>query len=169
MNKHRNKIAKEYARKTKWSDFIGIFVIFIFSVLFSFDVLAETKTEAVDWLAEAIYFESRDQILIGQIAVGCVIKARVKSRRWPNTVRGVVHQRKQFSYYSDGKPEIFREHAAHYVAVMMAEHVLNTNACDMFGGADHYLNHDIANPNEEWFKKMAFIMKVDAHSFYKSK
>ncbi len=122
--------------------------------------------EDVEYMAEAIYFESRDQILAGQIAVGCVIKNRVASHRWPDNVRDVVHDHKQFSYYSDGKPEIFHDAKSHYIATMMAQHVLNTNACDMYGNMDHYINHAIADPNATWYKKMKKIMTVGDHAFY---
>lgn len=146
------------------------FVVFI--LLLSYSPKTNSKEIVYDndvsYLTEAIYFESRDQQLIGQVAVGCTVMNRVKSSRWPNTIKGVVHQYKQFSYYYDGKPEIIDDHKAHYVAWLMAERVVNTNICDMFGGIDHYINHDISD-EDEWPSKMKFIMKVDDHTFYRSK
>ena len=48
-------------------------------------------------LANAIFHEARGESREGQIAVGHVILNRVKDRRYPDTVRGVVWQPKQFS------------------------------------------------------------------------
>lgn len=49
-------------------------------------------------LAGAIYFESKSEPLIGQLAVGRVIVARSKSGRFPNSYCGVVFQPSQFSF-----------------------------------------------------------------------
>ena len=134
-------------------------------------MIFHSSASDVHYMAEAIYFESRDQELVGQIAVGCVIKKRMSTDKyhWGSTAKEVVHQDKQFSYYSDGKPEVFDEPKAHYIAVMMANHVLNTDACDIFGNIDHFINHDIANPSAVWYTTMDFVMKVGGHSFYRSK
>jgi spore germination cell wall hydrolase CwlJ-like protein len=43
-------------------------------------------------LAEAVYFEGRNETIEGQIAVAQVVLNRVRSGKWPNTVCGVVHQ-----------------------------------------------------------------------------
>jgi len=62
-------------------------------------------------LAKNIYFESRNQPTLGQIAVGQVTINRVNSPRFPDTVCGVVKQggekrnRCQFSWYCDGKSD----------------------------------------------------------------
>src|SRR4051812_2158902 len=49
-------------------------------------------------LVEAIYFEARDQSLLGQAAVASVIMNRVRSPLYPNSVCAVVWQDRQFSY-----------------------------------------------------------------------
>ena len=67
-------------------------------------------------LAEAMYFEARDQGWRGMLAVGIVIQNRVRDPRYPETVCAVVRQGKyrngnpvrnkcQLSYYCDVKPE----------------------------------------------------------------
>ena len=38
------------------------------------------------WLAEAMYYEARDQGWRGMLAVGIVIQNRVRNDRYPNTV-----------------------------------------------------------------------------------
>ena len=67
-------------------------------------------------LAEAMYFEARDQGTIGMLAVGVVIQNRVDHPSYPNNVCAVVRQGRywkgnpvrdkcQFSYWCDGRPE----------------------------------------------------------------
>ncbi len=57
------------------------------------------------WLSRIISAESRGESLIGQIAVGNIVLNRVASRDYPNTIYGVIFDRKygvQFSPVKDG-------------------------------------------------------------------
>ena len=61
--------------------------------------------DAVYWLARIISSESRGESLIGQIAVGNVVLNRVRSSDFPNTIWGVIFDRKygvQFSPVANG-------------------------------------------------------------------
>lgn len=61
--------------------------------------------DAVYWLSRIISAESRGESLLGQIAVGSVVMNRVKSPLYPNTIWGVIFDRKygvQFSPIIDG-------------------------------------------------------------------
>lgn len=53
-------------------------------------------------LAGAIYFESKSEPLVGQLAVGRVVVARSRSGRFPNSYCGVVYQPSQFSFVRGG-------------------------------------------------------------------
>ena len=50
--------------------------------------------EDLHWLSRVISAESRGEPLLGQIAVGNVVLNRVKSREFPNTIKGVVFDTK---------------------------------------------------------------------------
>lgn len=73
------------------------------------------RHEGLGWqtgcLAIAIYYEARSESKLGQIAVAQVVLNRVTSRRYPNSICGVVYQnahirnRCQFSFACDGKPD----------------------------------------------------------------
>lgn len=52
-------------------------------------------------LAEVITFEARGEPLKGQVAVAHVVLNRKNDPRWPNSIKGIVHQPKQFSYLQD--------------------------------------------------------------------
>ena len=57
------------------------------------------------WLSRLINAEARGESFIGQLAVGCVVLNRVKSEDYPNTIYGVIFDRKngvQFTPIKDG-------------------------------------------------------------------
>lgn len=59
--------------------------------------------DELDILARAIHAEARGEPYIGQVAVGAVILNRVESSSFPDTVREVVFQERQFSSVDDGQ------------------------------------------------------------------
>ena len=63
------------------------------------------RSDEVLWLGRIIHAESRGESLLGQIAVGNVVLNRVRSAYYPNTIYGVIFDRKygvQFSPILDG-------------------------------------------------------------------
>ena len=94
--------------KTLFAGLLGP-IILLLIIFYS----SSSKANDVDCLVEAIYYEARSEKLIPKIAVANVILQRVKDKRYPSTICGVVHQGKkkngrmvrnrcQFSYYCDG-------------------------------------------------------------------
>ena len=65
---------------------------------FDMDGVAETDRDEIYCAAQNIYFESRGEPDIGQVAVALVVLNRVNDRRWPSTICDVVWQDKQFSW-----------------------------------------------------------------------
>lgn len=57
-------------------------------------------------LANIIYCEAGNQIYAGKLAVGAVVINRVRSAVFPNTVVGVIYQKKQFSPVASGRLEL---------------------------------------------------------------
>lgn len=55
------------------------------------------------YLANLIYCEAGGEPYEGQVAVGAVVMNRVLSSRFPNTVKGVIYQKKQFSPVASGR------------------------------------------------------------------
>ena len=129
-------------------------------------------------LAEAMYYEARDQGWRGMLAVGVVIQNRVRDRRYPGTVCGVVKQGRywrgnpvrhkcQFSYYCDGKPERPAEQKPWTTAQDLALTLL-TNRVEMEGleDATHYHATSVL---PSWSHKLTFLQKVGQHIFYTEK
>ncbi len=78
------------------------------------------REDEVYWLSRIINAESRGESLLGQIAVGNVVLNRVKSPLYPNTIWGVIFDKKygvQFSPILDGS--IYFEPT--YTAVLAAK------------------------------------------------
>ena len=64
-------------------------------------VINATENE-LDMLAKIIYAEARGESYNGKVAVGAVIMNRIKSSKYPNTIRDVIFAPKQFSPVSNG-------------------------------------------------------------------
>lgn len=65
----------------------------------------ETKnyTEAqLRLLSSIIYCEAQSESYNGKLAVGIVVMNRVKSSRYPDTIKGVIYQKYQFSPVTNG-------------------------------------------------------------------
>ncbi len=120
------------------------------------------KSDEVFWLARIIHAESRGEALLGQIAVGNVVLNRVKSAYYPNTIYGVIFDRKygvQFSPILDGS--IYNTPG--YTATLAAKIALE--GYDVSGGAFFFLNVKLATSS--WIpqtRKYAFT--IGNHDFY---
>ncbi len=57
----------------------------------------------VKLLASIIFCEAGNQSYAGKLAVGCVVMNRKRSHSFPNTVEGVIRQKRQFTPVSTGK------------------------------------------------------------------
>ena len=126
-------------------------------------------------LAEAMYFEARDQGWRGMLAVGIVIQNRARDPRYPETVCAVVRQGKyrngnpvrhkcQFSYYCDGKPERPAEKETWLTAQDLAK-LLTINRVEMRGleDATHY-HATWVQPS--WSKELERRQQIGDHIFY---
>lgn len=121
-------------------------------------------------LTEALYFEARGEGLAGQIAVAEVILNRVDSRRYPNSVCGVVrqgaHMRNacQFSYNCDGKPEHVGDKRAWTRAGRIARRMLDGRPRKLTLRATHYHNTDV---NPRWASRLVPTARIGEHLFYR--
>lgn len=121
----------------------------------------------IECLQEALYFESRSESLAGQLAVGLVVMNRVRDKRWPNNVCDVVHQKWQFSYYSDGKPEVYNDKKAKELAWIRAEQVFFGTIIDFTESSLYY--HALSVQPDWDYSKIERTMTLDNHVFYKDK
>ena len=126
-------------------------------------------------LAEAIYFESRGEPFIGQLAVGQVILQRVASPSFPDDVCSVVHQGKyhssghpvkhkcEFSYWCDGKIEEIDDPVAYHESISAASLLSEVVELVSVIKALHYHAIFVRPFWSETYKKLTQIGK---HIFY---
>jgi spore germination cell wall hydrolase CwlJ-like protein len=120
-------------------------------------------------LTEALYFEARSETLEGQFAVGEVILNRVDSRKFPNSVCGVVTQGAhrlnacQFSYNCDGKAEYFSEARAYARSGKLAKLLLDGRARVLTDGATYYHTSAV---NPSWSRSFTKTAQIGRHIFY---
>ncbi|MDB5473780.1 MAG: cell wall hydrolase [Devosia sp.] len=133
----------------------------------------ETSEKELWCLATAIYFEARGESYRGQVAVAQVVQNRVKDRRYPDTICGVVFQNQhrrnscQFSFACDGQPEVIGDRTAWTQAEDIAKRfaageLYLTEVAD----ATHY-HATYVRP--AWAPRMTRLTQIGLHVFYKFK
>lgn len=65
-------------------------------------VVAAPEENDLYWLSRIISAEARGESVEGQIAVGNVVMNRVRSNQFPNSIKGVIFQKGQFSPVMNG-------------------------------------------------------------------
>jgi len=124
-----------------------------------------TAAPEVKCLADNIYFEAKNQSIVGQIAVGNVTMNRMYSEHFPNTVCNVVWEPKQFSWTHDGKSDVPSNTKVYKEVYNIAKLVYNSNIPDVTEGATFY-HADYVNPH--WAASMdKKVTQIDNHIFYK--
>ena len=137
-------------------------------------------------LAIALYHEARGEDELGQIAVAQVILNRVKSRKYPDTVCGVVYQnthrrnRCQFSFACDGRSDGPRSSGAWHKIVALAKTITCLTPCNYhvrrdpvlarlgksFSRASHY---HATRVRPYWSRILNRSGRIGRHIFYVSK
>ena len=129
-------------------------------------------------LASNIYWEARNQPLLGRLAVAQVTQNRVDNKRYPDTICSVVKQTKfypsgridlhscQFSWYCDGKSDIPLEHEldVYEEVFYMAVDFIENRPIDVTEGATHYHNTKV---NPSWSSVLDKVVQIEEHIFYR--
>ncbi len=135
--------------------------------------LADEKSRAksVKCLTEVIYFESRGEVVRGQMAVAQVVLNRAFSGKYPNTVCGVVYQNAhrhlacQFTFACDGIPDRVKEPDMWDRADVIANEMLDGKIwLPEVGKATHYHAHWV---HPGWVREMTKLHRVGVHTFYR--
>jgi spore germination cell wall hydrolase CwlJ-like protein len=113
-------------------------------------------------LAGAVYFESRGESLMGQLAVAHVVINRAQSGRFPTSLCGVVHQKSQFSFVKGGQMPAVREGAQWNNAIAIAQIARDGSWKNHAPGA---LFFHARHVSPGWRKTR--IAQIDNHIFYR--
>lgn len=112
-------------------------------------------------LAIAIYFEARGEPYMGQRAVANVVINRVEDHRYPDTVCGVVFEKKAFSFTHDGKSDKMKNKKAKVKAMELSKLTLEG---DLLGITSTHYHATYVSPF--WAKHYKFDGKIGVHVFY---
>ena len=132
---------------------------------------AFAKAMEKDILARALWGEARGEGVAGMVAVANVIMNRVADRRWPNSIRGVVLQPRQFSAFNDGDPNKALALAADLStplfpeAPAIAAAAIKGELADLTSGANHYFNPSV---QPDWAAYMERVASIGRHVFFKA-
>lgn len=122
-------------------------------------VIAKTISSAeLNLLARVVHGEARGEPYIGQVAVAAVILNRVLSKRFPNTIDGVIYQNMQFESVTNGQFNL-RPSSSAYRAANEA-----LKGFDPTLGAIYFLNPKVAS-NTNWFDKRQKTVTIGDHVF----
>lgn len=113
-------------------------------------------------LAGAVYFESRGESLVGQLAVAHVVINRANSGRFPTSLCGVVHQKSQFSFVRGGKMPAVREGTQWANAIAIAQIARDGSWKNQAPGA-LFFHARYVSPG--WRKTR--VASIDNHIFYR--
>jgi spore germination cell wall hydrolase CwlJ-like protein len=137
---------------------------------FVFKGKAAARTQALQCLASAVYYEAGNQDTDGERAVAQVVLNRVRHPAFPNTVCGVVYEGStrptgcQFTFTCDGSLARQPDADGWRRAWKVAEDALSGAVYAPVGWATHY-HADYVLPT--WASSMAKNAIVGAHLFYR--
>ncbi|UEM22529.1 cell wall hydrolase [Skermanella mucosa] len=120
-------------------------------------------------LARNIYFEARGESSRGQYAVAAVTLNRVREKRWPDGICGVVYQSKQFSWTISrpmSRPTVIGDRTAWQRAAEVAVLSLVGLAPDHSRGATHYVAPKRLRRMPVWTASMSVSHRIDGHVFF---
>lgn len=176
-------------------NFFKVFFIFVSCAVYAqpYSVGSDTYEKEMKCLAENIYFEARNEGLIGQIAIAYVTMNRVYSKRHPSTICDVVYQgpikeswatritpdptdaifypiknRCQFSWYCDGNPDRIYDKSAWKFSKEVAEMVSVEYKTDRHNDPTHgaeWYHADYVSPY--FHSTLEYTTTIGAHIFYK--
>jgi N-acetylmuramoyl-L-alanine amidase len=154
-------MAKAFDAKFSWSNYSSSFYI----TRGSGGILSGDKfyrSDEVLWLSRIINAESGAEPLVGKIAVGNVILNRVRSSYFPNTIYGVIFDKKngiQFSPISNGTIYNSPSNQSIIAAKICLEGYSVNN------GVLYFVNASVV-PNSWVVKNRPLYAKIGNHSFY---
>ena len=119
-------------------------------------------------LAQNIFFEARNEDIMGQIMVAEVTLNRVADKRYPNDICGVVWQKKQFSWTHDGKSDnpdtmSYLDRQKWKEIKTLTMEIMNEEINLPRSGATHYHATYVA---PSWANSLTKVGKVGKHIFY---
>jgi spore germination cell wall hydrolase CwlJ-like protein len=126
-------------------------------------------SDALLCLTQTVYFEARGRPEKDLRAVAHVVLNRVRHRRFPGTICGVVRQGGargpcQFSWYCDGRSDKMRDGSERRRAEQVASAALAGSSQDPTGGAQFFHNQSVS---PSWSRRLKRTVRIGPHTFYR--
>ena len=146
---------------------LGILSLIVVPLTLGLGNVHEGKQKRAKWadvecLAKNIYHEARGEGLAGKIAVAQVTVNRMESKRFQNTICGVVYAPSQFSWTLDKRKRV-RDQRAWQDSVQIARAVL-THAVRLPDFPALYFHTPQVNPR--WNRNKTVVARIGNHIFY---
>lgn len=155
------QLYKAFDAKIRWSDAAVGFYITRGSGAIS-PASSYYREDAVYWLSRIISAEARGESMLGKIAVGNVVLNRVRSKDFPNTIYGVIFDRKYGVQFTPAANGTINE-------IPTAESIIAAKICLEYYSLNseilYFVNPDIS-PNSWASKNRSFYKKIGNHEFY---
>ena len=153
----------------------AVLVVLLLGLIMPFPAQAEDR----QCLAEAMYYEARNQGWRGMLAVGVVIQNRVDDPRFPSSICAVVKQGRywngnpvrnqcQFSYWCDGKKERPEEDVEEQEAWTTAQYLAATLIMSeiKLTGIEDATHYHATYVRPKWATKLERRQQIGGHLFY---
>lgn len=150
--------------------------------------MEDVSFDELKCMADNMYFEAAGEPTQGRVAVGNVVKNRVKDSRYRDTYCGVIKRGKKdangnmikdkctFSWYCDGKPDVvplYNEKGellvlnrdAYIEILLLSLMIMTDHIEDNTDGATHYYNPFKVTPY--WKKFYTYVDMIGNHVFYR--
>lgn len=142
-------------------------------------VSLDHQEQEVLCLTQALYHESSSEGQEGMFAVGTNARARVDSKRYSARFCEVLHQRSQYSYYNDGKPEVKTKqeltskidqrafdlaYSVAYSVVVDHQELVSVSGATVYYACDGPWKID--KPSFWDWTKLTFRVKINNHCYY---
>lgn len=150
---------------------------FLLSIIILLSILAPINVNAkysdTEWLALNIYHESRGENIIGKVAVALVTINRLEDPSYPKTIKGVVTQNKQFSWYNKRKIRAIKKDGQYHICLVVAESAINIWKSKRF---EYYVRQTGLNElkyyhkntvSPYWSHDKEKIVEIGKHLFYR--
>ena len=118
----------------------------------------DVSREDIIQLAYLINGEARGEYFKGKVAVGAVVLNRVKSNKFPNSIREVILQKGQFSCITDGQANLYPLKSS----IEAAKAALL--GYDPTHGALFFYNPKVAT-NVAWISERPVVTRIGSHVF----
>jgi len=140
-------------------------IILLLAALSAHNHQLQAEKAQVTCMTEALYYEARGEGQSGQEAVAEVILQRVRSGAHPDTICGVVHEHRQFSFLTDGSTKRELDEDAWQSAKELATRIVRGELVTSLTRRALFYHQVDVQP--AWASEMVRTVKIGKHIFYR--